>query len=375
MLAAALLGIRVFVHNRLRMAAAVSCVAMAAAIMLVEIGFLMGILDAQALVASRLRADLVVMNIARSHLHRWDRMIPVRVRQTAAVAGVERVVPIYEDSLGLKNSIDKRVRRIMVFAVPPDDLPLVLGNPTEVSRDLRFSHGMLFDRLSRPIYGEISAGRAVELERIPQDVTGYAEIGPDIVSDGAVIMSEGEWMSRESRAAPIMGAIILTPGADLEKTRAAIIADLPDDISVLTPAEMKWREYSFTLRAAPIGILFAVGVIAGLVIGTITCYQLLYNEVLDRLKQFATLKAMGFGDGFLRQAILSQAVLISILGFAGGLLFAEGAEYYIALRTALPIAPGVYTVSVVLILTVAMCAIAAGFAIQRVAAADPASLY
>jgi putative ABC transport system permease protein len=300
---------------------------------------------------------------------------PIRLRQVSAITGVERVVPIYEDSVGMKSPEDKRVRRIMVFAVPPDDLPLVLGNPSDVSRDLRLPHGMLFDRLSRPIFGQISTGQAVELDRVPQDVTGYAEIGPDIINDGAVVMSEGDWLSRDAQAKPIMGAIILKLGANLEHTRSEIIAGLPDDISVLTPAELRWREYGFTLRAAPIGFMFAVGVIAGLVIGTITCYQLLYNEVLDRLKQFATLKAMGFNDGFLRAAIWGQAMLIWILGFAAGLAFAAAADRYLAFRTALPIALGVNSTAIVLLLTLLMCVAAGTLAIQRVAAADPASLY
>ena len=50
---------------------------------------------------------------------------------------------------------------------------------------------------------------------------------------------------------------------------------------------------------------------ARLVIGAITCYQILFNEIVDRIKQYATLKAMGFSNAFLRRIILEQALLLS----------------------------------------------------------------
>lgn len=115
--------------------------------------------------------------------------------------------------------------------------------------------------------------------------------------------------------------------------------------------------------------------LAGLVIGTITCYQVLFNEVTDRLRQYATLKAMGFSDLFLRRTILEQALLLSCLGFAIGLGFAIAAYGYVAQQSALTVQMSTTMALVVFGLTVAMCVIAGLLAVQRVATADPAALY
>ena len=125
-----------------------------------------------------------------------------------------------------------------------------------------------------------------------------------------------------------MGVIHLKPGVPVEEARRAILAALPPDVSVLTPAETARRESMYTLRSAPVGVLFLVGMLAGLVIGTINCYQVLYNEISDRLPQFATLKAMGFSNRFLRGVILEQAVVLALTGFVTGMIvswLAEGA--------------------------------------------------
>jgi len=83
--------------------------------------------------------------------------------------------------------------------------------------------------------------------------------------------------------------------------------------------------------------------LAGLLIGAITCYQILFTEIMDRLKQYAVLKAMGFTDGFLRRIILEQALLLSCGGFAVGAVATVGVYAYIAKETFLAVQLSAYS--------------------------------
>jgi putative ABC transport system permease protein len=332
-------------------------------------------LEAQSLIANLVRGDLLVMNIARVSLHRWDKIDPVRLDQAAAVPGVARVTPVYEDHVGLQNPEDKRVRRIILYAFPPEDIPFALKNPAAVSHALKISHGFLYDRLSRPIFGKFKAGDDIQIDTVPLRVGGYVDIGADIVNDGNILMSEGDWRAHDPRAKPIMGVIHLKPGVPLERARRAILASLPPDVVVLTPSETAWRESMYTLRSAPVGLLFAIGMLAGLVIGIINCYQVLYNEVSDRLPQYATLKAMGFTNAFLRSVILGQAVVLAMTGFASGTVFSFFADRYIAAHSMLPVHISLPSSFIVCLLTLFMCVGAGWIAVKRAAVADPAALY
>ena len=129
------------------------------------------------------------------------------------------------------------------------------------------------------------------------------------------------------------------------------------------------------MRAAPIGILFMVGVLAGLVIGAINCYQLMFNEVSDHAPQYATLKAMGFSDKFLRRAILEQALVLAAGGFVMGLCIALVADAVMTMQTGLPVRVGLVAGLFVWLLTVGMCIFAGWMAVRRMAVADPAALY
>jgi putative ABC transport system permease protein len=369
------LALRLLLHHRVRLLIASASVAMGVVILFIELGLLLGMLDAQSRIAHLVRGDLIIMNIARINLHRWDKIDAVRLQQAAAVPGVTRVTPVYEDHVGLRDPDDKRVRRIILYAFPPNDVPFKLNHPAAVAHALKISHGFLYDRLSRPIFGKFGLGDDIQIDTVPLRVGGYVSIGADIVNDGNILMSQGDWLARSPDAKPIMGLIHLKPHISVDGERRRILASLPPDVTVLTPAETARREDVYTLRSAPVGLLFLVGMLAGLVIGTINCYQVLYNEITDHLPQFATLKAMGFSGDFLRRIILGQAVALAISGFGAGLVISWVAERYIAVQSMLPIRIGAPSGLLVCCLTLGMCIVSGLIAIRRVAVADPATLY
>lgn len=369
------LGIRMLLHNRRRLLSMSLSVAVGVVVVFVEMGLLQGILDSQALVATLVRGDLIVMNKGRTDLHRWDKLNSIRLSQIRSIPGVARVMPIYEDHVSLRDPDDKRVRRVILFAFSPNDLPLGIGRRAKVSAALKMSDSFMFDRLSRPIFGNIKTGQDIEIDKHPMRVSGLVAMGPDIVNDGNIFVSDGQWLSRQPDAQPIMGVIRVARNANVDNVRTEILSNLPEDITVLTPDEARKRENSATLGSTPIGLLFAVGMIAGIVIGTINCYQVLYTEVSDHLQQFATLKAIGFTHRFLQGVILTQAALLSGTGFAVGVILSALADAYIGSATMLPTQLHFLSASLVGLGTVAMCFFAGWIAIGRLHAADPAALY
>jgi putative ABC transport system permease protein len=375
------LGFRLLLHDKLRLLSMSASVAVGVVIVFVELGLLWGILDSQALVATLARGQFLLMNASRADLHHWDKIPAAELAQFGGVPGVAKVMPVYEDHLGLTDpdggrSIEShRIRRIIVYAFSPADMPLAVGDLAAISAELKMADSFVFDRWSRAIYGHISPGIDVELDKSPLQVSGLAKMGPDIVNDGNIFMSDGEWLKRRPDAQPIMGVVRLLPGADMGEVRKRLLASAPPDVRVMTPEEARERENNSTLMTAPIGLLFTLGMIAGLVIGTINCYQVLYTEVSDHLGQYATVKAMGFSDSFLNGVILTQALVLSGTGFATGLLISLVADALVASLTRLPIAVHPLSGTLVFLATAASCALAGWIAVRRVAAADPAALY
>ena len=369
------LGIRILAFRWARLLAAFAGIGVAVVVMFIELGLLLGILDSQALVADLVRGELVVVSQARTNLHKWNEFDRIRLYQIGSLPGVDSVLPVYQGTMGLRVPESGEVRRIVVLSFVPGELPLAVGDQNNVAEGLETSRVVFFDRRSRPIFGDIRPGADVELDGQSYRVGGYVDIGPDIVNDGSVVMSVGSWLERHPASRPIMGVVRLQPGQDVQAMKQAIVRAIPDDVAIFTPAEIRAREVRFTLRSAPIGALFGIGMLAGLVIGAITCYQILFNEIVDRLDQYAMLKAMGFSDGFLKRIVLEQAFLLSCGGFVLGLAVAYFLYNYIADVTALVVRLSLVSAGTIFLLTAAMSGVAGLLAVRKAIRADPAELY
>src|SRR4029077_18043051 len=88
-----------------------------------------------------------------------------------------------------------------------------------------------------------------------------------------------------------VGVARLQSGVDPEAARAAVARGLPADVIVLTKDELRRKEQNFWEKVTPIGVVFDIGLVMGLIVGSAICYQVLFAEVADRLAEFATLKA------------------------------------------------------------------------------------
>jgi putative ABC transport system permease protein len=367
-------GAQMILFDRRRLLASCAGMAIAVLVMFIELNLFLGILDSQAMIPSLVKGDLVVMNTARTNLHNWTDIDRVRLSQVAGLNDVAQVIPIYQGVMGLRDPEENAIRRILVLAFPPADDPFAIGNPDLIRESLQVPGTVLFDRLSRPIYGDVMQSQTLELDGESYRMGGTVAIGPDIVTDGNLVMSEGNWLQRFPADRPIMGVIRLKPDAAPD-AQARIQAQMPADTIVMTPKQAWWRETWFTMRSAPIGILFGIGMIAGLVIGALTCYQILYNQIVDHAAQYATLKAMGFAPGFLRGIVLEQALLLSGGAFILGLGTAWLVLLYLAGQTALAVHIGAGSVLAILALEVAISIGSGLLALRQIAGADPAELY
>ena len=165
----------------------------------------------------------------------------------------------------------------------------------------------------------------------------------------------------------------LAPGADVDAVRKGIRAKVTDS-DVLTKAEFRDRSLNHWLFATGAGIALIGGAVLGLVVGTVIVAQTLYSSTKDHLNEFATLRALGSSSGYIHRVILAQAALSALLGYGLGMIIAM-TIVYLSENTALPIVMTPALASLLLALTVGMCAISALSAIGKVMRIDPAMVF
>jgi putative ABC transport system permease protein len=253
----------------------------------------------------------------------------------------------------------------------------------------------LFDRKTLPgdvkgetVFGPLAVGTTTELAGRTITFVGDFALGSDFTSEGCVILSEGTFADLLRRpytyGAPLadvdFGLIRLDRGADLEAVRRQLVAAYsvgePDpDVEVLTPAELVAREQRFWLANTPIGFAFDFGMVMGIAVGLVICYQILSGDVADHLPEYATLKAMGYPNRYLAWVVVQEALILAACGFAVGFAISWAAYLGLTEATGLPLRMTAGRVRQVLAATVGMCVVSGLIALARLLRADPADVF
>jgi putative ABC transport system permease protein len=167
--------------------------------------------------------------------------------------------------------------------------------------------------------------------------------------------------------------VLLVPGADAQKVKTDILARLPD-VEVLTQDEFRKRSQSYWLFQTGAGAALIAGAVLGLIVGIVIVAQTLYSSTKDHINEFATLRALGAGAGYIVKVILMQAVLSGLIGFALGFILSLGViEAAKDTKLTVIMTPGLATT--LFAVTIGMCIFAAISAIVKVVRIDPAVVF
>lgn len=352
-------------------------VAFAVVIMFTELGFLNGVTDSSINFATRLDSDLVIVHPQQEHLKSGVEFPLFYLQQVRDVPGVAVALPVYMSANYWANPQDGSRNRVLIIGADLDDPMLRLPELAAHRADLRGTDTVLFDRRARSELGQVAPGVRSQLAGHPERVVGLFALGPNFAYEGHVFLSTRNFMRLPNQRPDDvdLGLVRVAPGENIETVRSRIRERLPTQVEVLTPKEVAQRERDITTRKAPVGIVFGLGLIVGFAIGTVVCYQILFNEVSDHLPQFAMLKAIGHPPRTLTALVLHEALILSLGGFAFGVT-AGGLLYTLLERqTALQMDLTPPRAILVLALTSGMCLLAGRLALKKVQAADPADLF
>lgn len=183
------------------------------------------------------------------------------------------------------------------------------------------------------------------------------------------IGADGKTIREENKDKVVVSKADLTVD-DLKKTQDAAI----NDTRILTMQGYIDFEKGYWQKSTAIGFIFSLGTVMGFIVGIVIVYQILYTDVSDHLAEYATLKAMGYGNLYLAQVVIQEAFVLSILGFIPGLGISFFLYNLTKNATLLPLYIWDKAIPVML-LTMVMCIISGAISLRKVQSADPAEIF
>lgn len=152
-------------------------------------------------------------------------------------------------------------------------------------------------------------------------------------------------------------------------------AALPSDVLVMTHDELNRREQAYWRGTTPAGFIFKTVLVVSLIVGCVSVYQILSSDVAENLRQYSTLKAIGYSDSYFVRLTFEKAWLLTSMAYPVGFLLA-GIVYLSA--TWLTLVPLVMTTTRVVgvYALILAAAFSAGFvAMSRLRRSDPTELF
>src|SRR5262249_50760507 len=275
----------------------------------------------------RLRFGLALFSVDSQYIVRPQPFPIQRLYQALAVEGVSAVSPVYVYQSLWKSPWDAARRNIFTLGIDPADD--VLDAPgLKAQRPLLHQQDvLLFDALSRPEFGPVAehlrAGEAVRTEVNDREVrvVGLFEMGTSFGIDGSILTSDTNFLRlfpARARDEIDLGLVQLDGSAPAEVVRDRLRALVPEDVLVLTRVAFRPRDRACWGAATPVGSVFGFGSVMGFVVGAIIVYQILFADVSDHLREYATLRAIGYPNRFIGGIVVQQAVILAVLGYIPG---------------------------------------------------------
>ncbi len=371
-------------HNPMRLLVAVAGIAFAVLLILMQLGFRAALFDSAVRFHERFRYDVALFSVNSVFIVRPESFSIRRLYQARGLPEVDSVSPVYIAPGVWKNPWNNDRRSITIFGVDPEDDLLETKGYADSRELLRRRDVILFDSASRPEFGpvgaEFDAASPLETELNDRDirVVGLFEMGPSFGVDGNIITSEDNWLRlfpERSRQNIHIGLIRLKPGADPDAARERIEALLPRDVRVYTKPQFIQREIAYWNGATPIGYIFTFGAIMGFVVGGIIVYQILFADVSEHIREYGTLRAIGYRNRFVSGIVVQQAVILAVLGYVPGMVAVHFLYGAAAAATKMPLHHTPGRALAVFAMTLAMCAISALLAVRKVRRLDPADVF
>jgi putative ABC transport system permease protein len=371
-------------REKTRLAVALAGIAFADILIFFQLGLAEGLFDSVTKPYGALQGDLFLIDPLFESLAVVRSFPRQRLYKAAGVSGVKSINYLYIDQGRWRNPQTLKNQTTMVFAINPNNSAIVLPEVRSHLSKLHLLNRILYDRTGpAPLFGDIlapfkqSGSVPIQFNNVQTKVIGTFAMGASFTANGNIITSHSTFLRLfpERKANNIdVGIVTLKPGIRSEQVQAAMRPDLKD-VLVLTHTEFIEHEKKYWQTNSPIGFLFGFGAVIGFVVGTVIVYQILYSDVSDHLSEYATLKAMGYGDTYLMGILVQESLIMAIFGFIPGFAVSLGLYAIVTSVTFIPIVMSVNRAVLVLGLTIVMCIGSGGIAMRKLQEADPADIF
>ncbi|MBL9137392.1 MAG: ABC transporter permease [Verrucomicrobiales bacterium] len=345
-----------------------------------QAGVFVGILEWTKGNLKNMRAPIWVVDPKVEQVNEVKALRDTDVTRVRSVPGVAWAVPMYWGILQAR-LIDGTFKPVQLVGL---DNATMVGRPSRMVagriEDLRLPNAVVIDelaveRLSRGRPHPIGIGDIFEMNDKEARIVGVCRTEKSFFGYPYIFATYDQALQFAPKVRKMLSYILVAPkeGRTIEEVAAHIRS---------TTGLMAYSEEHFGIstvrwffRNTGIPTSFGMTIALGFIVGVAVAGQTFYAFILENLRHFGALKAMGASDGLLTRLVLLQAFAVGAIGYGIGLgvtvligsLFLRKGMPPFSLPWFIPVA----TLGAILFI----CAIAAAFGIRKIRQLEPAIVF
>lgn len=365
-------------QHKKRTAASIAGIAFSILLIFMQLGFLGATRKNATVVYDAMDFDLILCSNTFLTLTKPGNIDRTTMIKAQADEAVEHVSGILIGSTRLLEEESQIEKRSLTISINPDDPVFKDPELASIAGKLQERNSILLDRRTMPGFEKWTIGESRFVNDESLQIVGSYDLGVGVLASVSAIVSH-ETMSALQNNKVIteysMALIKLKKGSDVKAVREQLQKRLPGTVFLREREELNKKERRFYVNTKPIGIMFKIGASVAFIVGAVILYQILSSEITNRMREYATMKAIGYPASFIYKIGIQQGIMYSILGFIPACILAliiyQTLSSISGFHLWMPIGRAVF----VFILSLLMCMIAAVFALGKIRKADPADLF
>ena len=358
-------------------------------LLFMQIGFRATFLETLVDLPASLKGDLFMLNASVVTILTPPTFSQRRLYQVLAFDEVESITPIYWTMTSMRDPAGgaRFRRKIQVLGFPVSKNPIDIPGVDENFAKLKRRKVFLIDERSReefqPVVTAVNESNKKDIEiqggarKTRISIEGLFSLGVNTTADSHLLTSDATFMDvfDRPRQRINVGLIKLRAGVDHDAVVRKLEAFLPPDVIVATKEARLEDERKYYEFGTPIGLIFRFGLGGAVVVGIVVLYQILFQIVSKYLRDYATLKAIGYSANMLKLTVVKVALILAVLGYLPGLGLTLYMYHVLTGATGLTFNMTPTVAIAVLGAVCFICLISAMLAIRKLRDADPADLF